>query len=93
MKMNKSHLISKINLKISDLNKEDVEEGVKEILKFISQELSKKNRIEIRGFGSFSTRKRSPRMSRNPKTGESIIIKSKYYSYFRPSRGLKPNSN
>ena len=45
MMMNKSHLISKINSRMPDLNKEDVEEGVNEILNFFSSELSKNNRI------------------------------------------------
>ena len=51
--------------------------------------LLKKNRVEIRGFGTFSSRQRSVRLAKNPKTGTSITIGSKLYTYFRPSKLLK----
>jgi len=67
----------------------DIEEGISVIINYASDCLSKNHRIELRGLGSFSLRKRKPRFSRNPKTGDSVFIDSKYYLYFRPSKNLK----
>jgi len=87
--MNKSDLIKNISFKIGSLKKTDTEEAVNQLINLISDSLLKKNRVEIRGFGTFSSRYRSVRLARNPKTGTSITVGSKFYTYFRPSKLLK----
>jgi integration host factor subunit beta len=87
--MNKSDLVIKISRKQAHLKRVDVEEATDQLTGFISNDLSKNNRIEIRGFGTFSTRKRDARLARNPKTGSSIAVNSKSHLYFRPSKLLR----
>ena len=87
--MNKSDLIKNISFKISSVKKNDTEEAVDQLINLISDSLLEKNRVEIRGFGTFSSRQRSIRLARNPKTGTSITVGSKLYTYFRPSKLLK----
>ena len=89
MKMNKSDLVIKISRKQAHLKSVDVEEATDQLTGFISNALSRNNRIEIRGFGTFSTRKRGARLARNPKTGSSIAVNSKFHPYFRPSKLLR----
>lgn len=89
--MNKSSLVESINNKIDYLTKKDIEDGINEILSFSSNTLALGNRIEIRAFGTFSTRQRKPRMARNPKTGTSIKVNSKYHPYFRAAKSLRNN--
>ena len=87
--MNKSDLIKNISFKISSVKKNDTEEAVNQLINIISDSLLEKNRVEIRGFGTFSSRQRPVRLARNPKTGTSITVGSKFYTYFRPSKLLK----
>jgi len=87
--MNKSDLIKSISLQISGVKKSDAEDSVNQLINVISNSLLEKNRVEIRGFGTFSTRHRPVRLARNPKTGTSITVRSKFYTYFRPSNLLK----
>ena len=87
--MNKSGLIDLILSKNTFLTKKDVEESVVEILTFSTMNLAKGNRIEIRGFGTFSTRKRNIRIARNPKTGLAVKVESKNHPYFRAAKYLK----
>ena len=91
--MNKSDLIKGISLKIDRLKKNDIEESVNQLINVISNSLVDKNRVEIRGFGTFSSRQRPVRLARNPKTGTSITVGSKFYTYFRPSKLLKQQVN
>ena len=87
--MNKSDLKRRIARKLNHLDKRDVEGGFSIIIQHLINSLYRGNRIELRGFGSFSLRKRKERFSRNPKSGKSILIGSKSYLYFRPSKDLK----
>ena len=87
--MNKSDLVIKIFRKHAHFKRVDIEEATDQLTGFISNALSKNNRIEIRGFGAFSTRKRNARLARNPKTGSSIAVNSKFHPYFRPSKLLR----
>ena len=87
--MNRSDLVKKISKKIVNVKKNDIDESVNQLISIISNTLSEKNRVEIRGFGTFSPRFRPRRMARNPKTGTSITIDSKFFAYFRPSKLLK----
>ncbi|MEY8198219.1 MAG: integration host factor subunit beta, partial [Colwellia sp.] len=71
----------------------DIELAVKTILDTMSQALSQGDRIEIRGFGSFSLHFRSPRLGRNPKTGESVQLRGKYVPHFKPGKELREQVN
>ena len=87
--MNKADLIETLQSKNEFLTENDVKDFVKFLLNNISDSLADGNRIELRGFGSFSSRKRQKRISRNPKTGRSISVQMKYHPYFRASKALK----
>jgi len=87
--MNRSDLLDNISKKIVNVKRSDIEESVNHLISIISNTLYEKNRVEIRGFGTFSSRFRSMRLARNPKTGTSITVDSKFHIYFRPSKLLK----
>ena len=87
--MTKSELIEELSKKQPHLAQKDIELAVKCILEQISQTLSAGDRIEVRGFGSFSLHFRPPRMGRNPKTGDSVALASKHVPHFKPGRELK----
>ena len=88
--MTKSELIDSIAKGQSHfLAQKDVELAVKCVLEQMSQALSSGERIEIRGFGSFSLHFRPPRIGRNPKTGESVALPGKYVPHFKPGKELR----
>ena len=89
MKMNKSDLVIKISRKLVHFKSVDIEEATDQLTTLIFNALSRNDRVEIRGFGTFSTRKRGARLARNPKTGSSIAVNSKFYPYFRASKLLR----
>ena len=91
--MNRSKLISNLIEKNQFLSKNDVEDSVSLMLGTVSDTLAQGGRVELRGFGSFSTRKRNRRISRNPKTGKSILVQEKKHPYFRASKRLKEALN
>jgi integration host factor subunit beta len=70
-----------------------VELSVKELLELISGELARGQRIEIRGFGSFSLHFRPPRLGRNPKTGETVALPGKHVPHFKPGKELRERVN
>lgn len=87
--MTKSELIEILARKQPQLNSKDVELAVKTILEHMAQVLASGERIEIRGFGSFSLHYRPPRVGRNPKTGESVQLGAKYVPHFKPGKELR----
>lgn len=87
--MTKSELIEKLAKKQPHLAQKDVELAVKCIIEQMSEALANGERIEIRGFGSFSLHYRSPRVGRNPKTGDSVTLSSKYVPHFKPGKELR----
>lgn len=91
--MTKSELIEKLADKLSHLSARDVEQSIKEILELMAQSLAKGDRIEIRGFGSFSLHYRAPRVGRNPKTGDSVELSGKYVPHFKPGKELRERVN
>ena len=91
--MNKSDLIKKISENADSLNEEDLEQTVNTILNLISNSLGNGDRVEIRNFGTFSVRSRDQRISRNPKTGTSVLVESKNHPYFRASKFLRESLN
>ena len=91
--MNKSDLIKKISEDADPLNEEDSEQTVNTILNLISTSLHNGDRVEIRKFGTFSVRSRGQRISRNPKTGTSVLVEPKNHPYFRASKYLRESLN
>ena len=91
--MNKSQIIKNLAKKTQHSTEDDVERSIHQIINFISETLSKADRVEIRNFGTFSIRPRQRRFSRNPKTGTSILVEAKNHPYFRPSKNLKASIN
>ena len=91
--MTKSELIEVIAGKQTQLSAKDVELAVKTILEHMSQTLSQGERIEIRGFGSFSLHYREPRKGRNPKTGDTVELSGKHVPHFKPGKELRERVN
>ncbi|MCV6623067.1 MAG: integration host factor subunit beta [Cellvibrionaceae bacterium] len=91
--MTKSELIDKIALHQDQLSQKDVELAVKLMLEYISTMLATGERIEIRGFGSFSLHYRASRVGRNPKTGDSVELEGKHVPHFKPGKELRDRVN
>jgi integration host factor subunit beta len=87
--MMKSELIELMARKQNHLAYKDVELAVKSLLEQMSESLATGERIEIRGFGSFSLHFRPPRAGRNPKTGDSVSLPGKYVPHFKPGKELR----
>ncbi|HHE9464815.1 TPA: integration host factor subunit beta, partial [Haemophilus influenzae 10810] len=82
-------LMEKLSAKQPTLSAKEIENMVKDILEFISQSLENGDRVEVRGFGSFSLHHRQPRLGRNPKTGDSVNLSAKSVPYFKAGKELK----
>jgi integration host factor subunit beta len=91
--MTKSELIDLLAQRQKHLTYKDVEFAVKTMIEQMAQNLSTGERIEIRGFGSFSLHYRPPRLGRNPKTGESVPLAGKYVPHFKPGKELRERVN
>jgi len=91
--MNKSDLVNNLLLQNNSLSKDDIEKSVHSIIGLISESLTKNLRVEVRNFGTFSTRTRDKRLSRNPRTGTSVLVQEKKHPYFRASKNLKHSLN
>lgn len=87
--MTKSELIESLAKRQSQLAYKDVELAVKTILEHMANALSNGERIEIRGFGSFSLHYRPPRVGRNPKSGDPVSLPAKYVPHFKPGKQLR----
>ncbi len=86
--MTKAELIEEVS-KVVEMTRKDSETIVETIFDSIVNSLHKGEKIEIRGFGSFRTRQRQPRVGRNPKTGSRVEVPSKRIPYFKPSKELR----
>ncbi len=91
--MTKSEVIERIAEKQLHLPVKDVELSIKQIIALMSDSLANGERIEIRGFGSFSLHYRAPRIGRNPKTGEPVSLSGKHVPHFKPGKDLKLQVN
>lgn len=91
--MTKSEVIERIAEKQLHLPVKDVELSIKQILALMGDSLANGERIEIRGFGSFSLHYRAPRIGRNPKTGEPVSLSGKHVPHFKPGKDLKLQVN
>jgi integration host factor subunit beta len=87
--MTRSDLVEALAVRFSQLTHRDAEYAVKAILDAMGDALVKGHRIEIRGFGSFSVNHRSPRIGRNPRSGESVMIPEKRVPHFKPGKALR----
>ena len=86
--MTKADLIEEVS-RVVEMTRKDSEVIVETIFESIVKALRAADKIEIRGFGSFRTRQRKPRVGRNPKTGARVDVPSKTVPYFKPSKELK----
>lgn len=87
--MTKSELIEILSRRQPHLKADDVDLAVKSLLEMMGGALAQGERIEIRGFGSFSLHYRPPRLGRNPKTGDSVALPAKHVPHFKPGKELR----
>jgi integration host factor subunit beta len=87
-RMTKADLIDEVS-RLAELTRKDSEVIVETIFDSVVRSLRAGDKIEIRGFGSFRTRQRKPRVGRNPKTGERVEVPAKKIPFFKPSKELK----
>ncbi|MBI5598497.1 MAG: integration host factor subunit beta [Deltaproteobacteria bacterium] len=91
--MTRSELIEEVASKAANFTKKDVEMIVSTLFQSIAESLTKGEKIEIRGFGSFKVKKRNARKGRNPKSGEGIHVDSKRVPFFKAGKELKERVN
>ncbi len=91
--MTKSNLIERLTSKHFQLSIKEVEDSVRETLQLMTDSLANGERIEVRGFGSFSLHYRAPRIGRNPKTGDKVELGGKHVPHFKPGKELRERVN
>ena len=91
--MTRSDLVEVLEQEQNQLSARDVELAVKTMLERMSEALASGERIEIRGFGSFTLHFREPRIGRNPKTGQSVALPGRYAPHFKPGKELRERVN
>ena len=91
--MTKSDLIELLANQNTQLSAKDIELAVKEVIEHMAESLEAGERIEIRGFGSFSLHFRAARVGRNPKTGQKVELDGKYVPHFKPGKELRERVN
>ena len=91
--MNRADLIACLAARAANLTPKDAETSVSLILDSIAIALARGDRVEIRGFGSFTLNHRPPRQSRNPKSGDPVQVPSKYLPHFKVGKELRERVN
>ncbi len=91
--MIRSELLSELHKDNPDLRADEIEQVVDVFFDEITQRLAEGGRVELRGFGAFSTREREARMGRNPRTGESVPVAAKRVPYFKAGKEIKNRLN
>jgi integration host factor subunit beta len=91
--MLKSELIAKLASESPHLRQEDLERVINVILEEIGDALARGDRVELRGFGAFSVRKRDARQGRNPRTGETVSVDAKAVPFFKAGKELRARVN
>ncbi len=91
--MIRSELVQKLCQDFPDLTQREVESVVSSVFDSITDQLAQGGRVELRGFGAFSTRKRDARVGRNPRTGESVQVNAKRVPYFKPGKEMRERLN
>lgn len=87
--MLRSELIATLQAAHPDLRAQDVEEMVEVVFDEIVRALEKGDRVELRGFGAFSIRRRAARQGRNPRTGATVKVAAKSVPFFKPGKELR----
>jgi len=93
MSLNKSDFIAQLSEKFGSFTSSDIDFSVKKIFEYMSQALYSGERIEVRGFGTFSLHEHDSRTARNPKTGGLVALEKRYSVHFKPSKELKKRVN
>ena len=91
--MIRSELIQKIADENPHLYQRDVERIVSVIFEEITESLARGDRVELRGFGAFSVKRREARQGRNPRTGEAVAVDQKHVPFFKTGKGLRERLN
>ena len=91
--MTKSELIAQLAMENPHLRQQDVEAIVATIFEEITAALTRGDRVELRGFGAFSIKRRDPRQGRNPRTGEAVAVSAKAVPFFKPGKELRETVN
>lgn len=91
--MIRSELIQKIAEDNPHLYQRDVERIVNTLFEEIIEAMARGDRVELRGFGAFSVKKRDARMGRNPRTGESVSVEEKHVPFFKTGKALRDRLN
>jgi integration host factor subunit beta len=91
--MIRSELLQELANESSGMRIEDIERVVDVFFDEIAQRLAEGGRVELRGFGAFSTRERDPRKGRNPRTGDAVDVPGKRVPYFKPGKDMRQRLN
>ena len=91
--MIRSELVQKLCEDFPDLTQKEVERVVAAFFDSIMAQLQQGGRVELRGFGAFSTRSRDARRGRNPRTGEPVDVDAKRVPYFKPGKEMRERLN
>ena len=91
--MIRSELVQALAREYPDLSLKEVEQVVDSVFDAIIEQLAKDGRVELRGFGAFSTRARDGRTGRNPRTGELVDVAPKRVPYFKPGKEMRARLN
>jgi integration host factor subunit beta len=91
--MLRSELVSRLQEEMQPIKGADVERAVDVVLEEIAQALAEGGRVELRGFGAFSVRRREARTGRNPRTGATVTVDAKRVPFFKPGKELRLKVN
>ena len=91
--MIRSELVQKLCGDFPDLTQREIEGVVAALFDSITDQLAKGGRVELRGFGAFSTRNRDARIGRNPRTGAAVDVSAKRVPYFKPGKEMRERLN
>ena len=91
--MIRSELVQLLAVENPDLSQREVEKIVAVFFDSIATHLSTGRRVELRGFGAFSTRARVARVGRNPRTGDPVDVEAKHVPYFKPGKEMRARLN
>ena len=91
--MIRSELLQALAKENPELRPEEVERALDIFFEEITARLATGGRVELRGFGAFSTREREARTGRNPRTGEAVQVPGKRVPYFKPGKEMRARLN
>ena len=91
--MIRSELVQKLCSDFPDLTQREIENVVSALFDSITEQLAHGGRVELRGFGAFSSRERDARKGRNPRTGDTVDVSAKRVPYFKPGKEMRERLN